>query len=102
MGAEAIAAIVGAAVGGGIVFFTQLGIAIFGGYRARRAAAMLIFAELVSDYAEAETAAKTGEWTSASGQPATTAWETYGIRLLPHRDISRVAHIASAYMRLRD
>jgi MFS family permease len=102
VGPEAVAALVGAGSGGGIAILTGLTSSVWRRRRDRRAAAQLIFAELVIGCAAASAAIITGEWSSRSGGPERSAWMSYGSALLPSRSIDKVANLAQAYRALED
>lgn len=103
MSPEATAAVVGAAVGGGLAFLAQLGVLAFQGRRERRAAAKIIYAELTVALAEVGAVlAVGGPWPSSAGAPRRTAWESFGVKLVGKPGVERLAHVASAYSRLDD
>ncbi len=97
MSPEATAALVGAAVGGGVAFLGQLGILLFIAARERRAAAQIIYAELVTNLGSARTLMETGHWPNTSGKPSTAAWDAYGAKLLRGGGVGQVGSVALAY-----
>jgi hypothetical protein len=100
---EGTAALLGAVAGGGIAIVGQAVFGSFGAFRARRVAAQVIFAELVSNLATVLPALDGSGWSATKPEALRAAWDTYGARLLlPWHRAHDVGAVASAYNRVDD
>jgi len=100
MSPETVAALAGAGVGGAIGFLGQVGVLKYTSLRDRRAAAHVVFTELVTNFTVVSAALAEGAWPSLEKRPHRTAFDTYGVRLLTGRSLERVGHVVGAYNRV--
>jgi len=97
---EATAALLGAAGGWILGFFTDLARSEMLARRARRVAALLVFAELTTNIAAVSALRKFGVWSTA--RIHRSAWEANGAALLHRASLDRTGHLAQAYSSLED
>lgn len=102
MDSAVTAALVGAVAGGAIAIAAGFVTTWSARRRERKAAAQLIFAELVMGYSAARSALVSGDWPSRSGGPSRSAWTAYGAALLPGKSTDEAAQLAQAYGALED
>jgi hypothetical protein len=77
-----------------------LGLLLFVASRERKAAAQIIYAELLANLGAVRTLIKIGSWPETSEKPKTAAWDAFGIRLLRGAGVNQVGSIALAYSSL--
>jgi hypothetical protein len=103
LSSEASAALLGALAGGLIAVVGQVVFGVFGTWRNRKAAAAIIYAELVSNLGNAGPALAGNGWPAAKPEAMRAAWDAYGARLvLPWHKPHDVAAVAAAYNRVDD
>ncbi len=98
---EAWIALLGAAAGWLFALATQVGVAAWDRRNARRTAALLIYAEIVSAMSKLSSLACFNEW-SDKQPPRRSAWDAYAPALLYRASVERVGTIAIAYNTLED
>lgn len=99
MGPEATAVLVGVVVGFILGFVGDLTRETWRERRDSKAAARMIFAELVANLSAISTALNYGEWFGGVRQ---SAWEAYGAMLVRRPDWEGAGRIALAYSASRD
>ena len=103
MSPETKAAILGAVVGAAIALVSQATFAIVAMFRGRRVAASMIYAELITNYANASAALNGLGWPAIESSASRAAWDAYGGRLLlPWNRAHDVGAVAMAYNRIDD